>query len=62
MDILSSIDIIYKEGGLKSFFRGTMARVMILCPSSGIGWASYEFLKNKLFKYNKNFWFFNIMF
>jgi solute carrier family 25 iron transporter 28/37 len=51
MGVSGVLQVIYKEGGLKGFFRGVHIRMLMNIPSSALSWGTYEFAKNMLASY-----------
>ncbi len=47
-NILSTFTMIFKEEGLRGFFKGGLPRVLSQAPSSAISWSAYEMLKKML--------------
>ncbi|KAE8750964.1 hypothetical protein FOCC_FOCC002392 [Frankliniella occidentalis] len=42
---LEAVRTVYRLGGLQGFFRGLVARVLFVCPSTAICWSTYELFK-----------------
>jgi solute carrier family 25 carnitine/acylcarnitine transporter 20/29 len=50
---LDCVKQLYKEGGIRSVFKGTTATLMRDVPASGVYFASYDWLKKMLADPNK---------
>lgn len=42
---VEAVRTVYRLGGLQGFFRGLVARVLFVCPSTAICWSTYELFK-----------------
>jgi uncharacterized protein (DUF2235 family) len=49
-NILDTVRSIWREDGIKGFFRGMKMRMMIQSTSSGIAWGTYQIVKEMLTK------------
>ena len=49
-NIVETAQIIWREEGLRGFFRGVQMRMAIQSISSGIGWGTYQLIKGILAK------------
>jgi hypothetical protein len=46
--ITSAFRQVRQQGGLRPFFRGCLARVVVLAPGCALSWLAYEFMKTCL--------------
>ena len=46
--ITSAFRQVREQGGLRPFFRGCLARVVVLAPGCALSWLAYEFMKTCL--------------
>jgi predicted regulator of amino acid metabolism with ACT domain len=49
-NILETTRLIFKEEGVKGFFKGVQMRMAIQSVSSGIGWGTYQLVKGLMSK------------
>ncbi|XP_034254380.1 mitoferrin-1 [Thrips palmi] len=42
---IEAVQTVYRLGGVQGFFRGMLARVLFVCPSTAICWSTYELFK-----------------
>jgi len=47
-DVVQAASRILREEGYRAFYRGTIARCLVVIPSGGVSWASYELVKSFL--------------
>ena len=44
----NAVTAVYKVNGLKTFFRGALARVLYQSPATALSWSVYELFKRNL--------------
>ena len=42
---IEAVQTVHRLGGISGFFRGMVARVLFVCPSTAICWSTYELFK-----------------
>lgn len=52
-NVWDTIGTIWKEEGVMGFFKGMKMRMMIQSVSSGVGWGTYQLVKNAMTKHDK---------